>query len=1161
MYILQQNLHRSPRATNEILDTADERTNKLGDCSILFVQEPAIDMSSNIKGFPSSSHVISDAGIDGPRSAIVILSRNVHHNALIQFTTFFCAATKVHYLNREIIMCSIYLPPNCTIQPFLRHIERILDEYKDLPILLFGDYNSMHSRWLCRSDTTRGRRLLEFTVNNALTIFNTPEPSYRHLDGRSSHIDLLLANQHAVPLITSWKQLPFSVYADHSPQIAVIGGLQTQLPRSQLSTWKFSERDVDWGMFVDSFDPTEIDALIDHSINCNSKSDVDFCVQSLSDLVIEAAYKSLPIKKPPSNRSFSRKVWWDQEVLTLYRDVKQSKNRVRRCTNQVVRRTFVSRYLMLKDRFERLCKVKSESSWRHFVCDGDESEAKNWGNAYRFIKFKMSDNTQSNQFLEGESGAVTDRFCRLLNTFFPSDPNSVSALVDKESSFGFPQHSTQKLKDLIKRTNRRKAPGLDHISNAMIRNLPDALVLVLQSIFSCCLGMGYFPDSWRISAVKIIPKPNKADYSIASSYRPISLTSNLSKLLEKIINSHLTFFLESNDVIHRHQYGFRAGRSTSDALQRVLTLASEPGMRTAIVSFDFRSAFDFAPHSAIIQGLINCNTPAFLVAIVSSYLSDRKVIMRLSDTTVEHKPVGRGCPQGGILSPVLWSTTVNPLLIELETRGFESSTYADDMTVVCRGRTDTELRNNINTVTQIVKDWSASTGICINFDKSNALPIGQRSIPVLRGIELRIVQSAVILGITFVSSLKFDSHVKRKLSSISKYIEIMRRHFSKSFGLTCDSKCTLYNCYVKPMLLYAAEIWGNRITVNSFKRLRTFENAILRNAVHGFKSTSSDSMHALTSIPFIDDLIRERILAFGCRNQLAPTFPNNPLLDDISIMKRESDLTDVDLLIYVHCQKDPDTDSLICCVVFESSSMDLPTIVTKYERMTDTEDAVANGVRKALKAVVRMRSTVNMIVVLTRNPACLHADRTRVSKNTQRILTYLEKLDCCLYTKHHTFDASDELIEFESIRVSKISYPYSSMSSLKRRLNNNLQIGIDAALERCRDGVQTLASCRSYHRRMLNQATTTFTTEHGPTRAYLAWRQVISSDLCPMCKVPETYDHITYDCPRFQRLHVEFGTDRFTDTDELIVSLMSQNTFSRFCHELFTLLRSFNTSL
>lgn len=1161
MYILQQNLHRSPRATHEILDTADKRTNKIGDCSILFVQEPAVDMSSNIKGFPSSSQVISNASVGDPRSAIVILSRNVHHSALPQFTTFFCSAIKVQYAGKSMIMCSIYLPPNCTIRPFLRHIERVLEEYKDLPILLFGDYNCMHSRWLCRSDTTRGRRLLEFTLNNDLTIFNTPEPSYRHLDGRSSHIDLLLTNQHAVSLVSRWEQLPFNIYTDHSPQITVIGGSQTQLPRRQLSTWRFSERDVDWGMFVDSFDAAEIDSCFDRSINCNSKSEVDFCLRFLSDLIVESAYKSLPIKKPPSHRSFSRKVWWDRDVLTFHRDVKRSKNKVRRCTNSVVRRTLVSRYLMLKERFERLCKTKSEASWRHFVCDGDESEAKNWGNGYRFIQFKMSNDVRSDQFLEGDCGAVTSRFRSLLDTFFPSDINTVAALLNHESSFEFPQHSTQKLKNLIKQSNKKKAPGLDHISNTMIKNLPNALVLALQNIFSCCLRLGYFPDSWKISAVKIIPKPNKVDYSLASSYRPISLTSNLSKLLEKIINAHLTFFLESNDVIHCHQYGFRAGRSTADALQRVLKLALRPGMRNAIVSFDFRSAFDFAPHSIIIQELVSCNAPEFLVAMVSSYLSNRRVIVKLSDTTIEHEPVGRGCPQGGILSPILWSIVVNSLLIGLETKGFDTTAYADDLTVICRGKNDAELRNNINTVTKIVKEWSASTGIHINFDKSNALPIGQRSIPALQGIDLKIVQSTVILGVTFVRSLKFDTHVKKKLSSISRYIDIVRRYFSKSFGLTCDSKCILYNCYVKPMILYAAEVWGNRINVNTIRSLRTFENAIIRNAVHGFKSTSSDSMHALTSIPFINDLINERVLAFGCRSKLAPTFPNNPLLNNISIVNREYNPTDVDLSIYVRCRRDPGTNLLICRIVFESLNVDLPDIMTKYGQMTDTEDAVANGIRKALKAIARIRSSVNAMVVFSQNPACLHADRVRVSKNSQKVLTYLKELDCLLYVKHHSFNASDEPIELESIRVSKISYPYSSMTSLKRRLNSNLQMGIDAALGRCRDSVQTIASCRLYHRRLLNQSTITYITEHGPTRAYLAWRHVISSDLCPTCNVPETYDHITYDCPRFQRLQMEFGTDRFTDTDELIVAFIDQNIFSKFCHQLFLTLRSFNSTL
>lgn len=1158
-YILQQNLRRSPHAVDELLNTANKYTNLIGDCSIFMLQEPPLNSVLQVKGFPLSSVIISDDF--EPRSAIVVMSNNMKFRPIPQFTTSFCATATIMRSNVDLIICSIYFPPNCDISPFLNHVEKLLHEYDNAPILLFGDFNCSHTSWNCRSDTTRGKRLLEFVVAHGLSIFETPEPSYRHLDGRNSHIDLLITNYQASLLVGSWNQLSFNVYSDHSPQIAVIGGPSENLCRKQLSTWMFNEQRADWTAFTDSFCTSRIDSIMNQP--CNSTDDIDDLIRSLSDFIIDTAYKTLPIKKQSStNQRSLKRVWWDHDVDLLHGDVKRFKNKIRRCTNSVVRQAFVQKYLLLKRKFELLCKERSEASWKQYICDGDNSEAKDWGNAYRFIRLKMSNRTQSNQFLEGDSTSVANNISSLLRGFYPSDA-CTAVSEELEGPFVFQEHSFQKLTGLIRRTNMRKAPGLDHISNSMIKNLPMPIKTRIHRILLKCLELGYFPECWKISAVKIIPKPNKSDYTVASSYRPISLTSNLSKLLEKIINYHLVYFLEFNDLIHQHQYGFRAGRSTSDALQRILDLASQPSSHTrrAIVSFDFKSAFDFAPHSAIIQELKAQNAPSFLIAIISSYLKNRKVVMRLSDMNIEHAPEGRGCPQGGILSPVLWSVVINSLIVELEAQGFDLAVYADDLTAVCKGKNDVELRNHINTLTSIVRAWSERTGIRINLDKSNALPIGQRSVPVLPDLDLKIVRDASILGVTFVSSLRFDLHVKKKLATVSKYLDVVRRHFSRDFGLTCDSKCVLYNCYVKPMLLYASEIWGGRITVKTFRALRTFDNAVIRNAVHGFRSTSSNSMHALTSIPFIEDLIKGRVTAFESRVELAPTYPNNPLFSNVMIINRNEDVEDAALTVTVCCEKDPDSGILFCCSSVESTSIDIPTIISKYDLMTDTEDAVANSIRKVFKSIAQVRQYLSKVVVLTHIPSCLHADRTRVSKNTMKVKMYLASLDCRLFLKPHHSHLFNEPFSFDADRVSKFSYTYSSLSKLKTRLNDYLRTQISAALQQCRSGVRTAVSCKEFHRRILNQATTTFVTQHGPTREYLCRRRVIDSDLCPQCFVSETYEHISFDCSRFQRIQQEFDTYRFADVDELTTSLVRNDLFTKFCQDIFVALRSFNSHL
>lgn len=1156
--ILQQNLRRSRQAVNEILDSADKRTNNIANCSILLVQEPAVDTSSsNIVGFPSYATIIADT-IEIPKAAIVILSPDVHFTALPFYTNSFCSTVKIHHPIFDFILTSIYFTPNTSITHMMDHLRKILEDFSDIPVLLCGDFNCVHSRWFCRRDTTRGRRLLEFIDDSNCSIFTTPSPTYSHFDGRNSFIDLLLANPQAVSIVSEWKQLPFGVYSDHTPQLLSVGHQEDneQPPRQQTSTWRFREKGVDWKLFTNSFDSEALEAICMSSRLCSTTSDIDRCIATLSSTILDAAYSTLPLKKQtflPSG--FTRRVWWDRTVDALHKDVQRYKNRVRRATNPVVREAVLFRYLRLKEELEGLSKAKSTASWMEYVCDGDKSEAKDWGNAYRFIQLKWKGRTPKVKFFEGEQTEVADNARSLLQKFFPSSAETAcSRRHDSQSTFTHPPLTLSNICSIVRKLSTKKAPGIDHISNTIIKHLPKKALLTLQNVYSKCLSTGYFPTAWKVSAVRIIPKPNKSDYTLASSYRPISLTSHLSKILEKVINYHLTHFLESRDFIHPHQYGFRAGRSTADALQRIITLA-EPakGKRKAIVSFDFRSAFDFAPHSLIVQSLADLNTPSFLIEIISSYLNNRKAVIKLSDMEIEHLPTGRGCPQGGILSPILWSVVVNTLLMELDAFGFQPTAYADDLTVVCAEANDNALSSSINEVALIVKDWSTRTGIPINLDKSNALPVGHRSIPTLALFDLQVVHSTKILGITFVSNLKFDKHVSTKLTMASRYLDIMNRHFRRDFGLTCERKRTLYSCYVKPMLLYASEVWGERITKKTLAALNTFENTALRNAVHGFKSTSSDAMHVLTATPFIKDLISERGKAFKCRKHLAPHFPNNPLLNRITVLKEESNI-DSDLVMTIDCNSG--SEKRVCSIFITGLSTNVH-FFTRYALRTATHDAIANSIRKALKLVLREQPSTSSILVQTHSPNCLKADGVRVTKNANKVFTYLEMMNAHLYVKFRP----PAMTPFPQVDLIKVSYQYASYQTIKEELSRNLQLLLQTAATRCRSGVQTLVKHRLYHHRLLNQATTTFITEHGPTRSYLMDRQVTTSSLCPACLVPETYTHVALFCPRFQRLHIDFDTSSCTDINMLIAYLLDRNIFSEFCQRLYSDLRAFNSSL
>ena len=114
----------------------------------------------------------------------------------------------------------------------------------------------------------------------------------------------------------------------------------------------------------------------------------------------------------------------------------------------------------------------------------------------------------------------------------------------------------EELDSNLARGKNRSVPGQDRISYHLIKKLPKESKTDLCRIFPDAIRLGYFPKLWKTALVKMIPKPNK-DTKYAKSYRPISLLPCIGKLLERILASRLSRFMEENKMFKKSQSGFR----------------------------------------------------------------------------------------------------------------------------------------------------------------------------------------------------------------------------------------------------------------------------------------------------------------------------------------------------------------------------------------------------------------------------------------------------------------------------------------------------------------------------------------------------------------------------------------------------------------------------
>ena len=362
--------------------------------------------------------------------------------------------------------------------------------------------------------------------------------------------------------------------------------------------------------------------------------------------------------------------------------------------------------------------------------------------------------------------------------------------------------------------NLNKSLWLDGISAYFIKLASDIIAVPLSILCNLSFFEGVFPNC--IKNAEVIPLFKTGSKSELSNYRPISLLSCLSKVLEKLFYSRLINYLNKNSILHHNQYGCCSGLSTSHALLDVVTTTSNninKMLYTLLIFIDYKKAFDTVCHKILLSKLEHYGIRGPALNLISSNLNHRTQYVSINDSLSALSHTSYEVPQGSILGPLLFLLYINDIN-NIDTYSNDSiKQYADDPCLVINEINLDKLKTKANKLLLITEQWSLANKLTINFSKCRALIIAPKfrspscTIPILiNNIPIPIVDSFRYPGVILDNKLIFSDHISNVAKKVSRSVGIISKliHYVPTSILL-----KLYHAILHPHLLYGIIVWGS----------------------------------------------------------------------------------------------------------------------------------------------------------------------------------------------------------------------------------------------------------------------------------------------------------------------------------------------------------------
>ena len=366
---------------------------------------------------------------------------------------------------------------------------------------------------------------------------------------------------------------------------------------------------------MNRFNPEIFNQSFVRNIQCNSQNcHLDDEVKKLTDCLISFLNEQVPIQEKRVKREFQIK-WMNDNILGLMKEsdylkksgdilaYKHARNKVVLAKQNAKRQHYRKCIEMNKGDRRQLWKNIKELSGKAYTTSFIPS-VKIGNTSYSSSQEIV--NIFADHFVDVASKVISSKNWSNNTEYVSSDVflDNIDKKVPKNSTFSVPHISCSDLESQLRNIAVNKATGMDGISGNLLKSVAPIISVPLANIINRSLDEGIFPSLWK--AAKVVPIFKSGSKTGVNNYRPISVLSIMSKVMERHVHNHFVKYLDGHDLLTPYQSGFRKNHSCNTCLTNLtdkwLKSLNEDSL-VGLLAIDLSKGFDLINYNILMKKL------------------------------------------------------------------------------------------------------------------------------------------------------------------------------------------------------------------------------------------------------------------------------------------------------------------------------------------------------------------------------------------------------------------------------------------------------------------------------------------------------------------------------------------------------------------------------